>query len=111
METVIVPDEVFRSVSAIETVSVSQGGDVPIPPSIRQLTGIDAGSIVTLEAQNGTIVIRRIGATIEVYTPERKAEFLLSNAVDAADFAKAREEVRKLGLDPDTILHDRPDGA
>jgi hypothetical protein len=25
-----------------------------------------------------------------------------------ADYAKAREEVRKMGLDPDTILHDRP---
>ena len=97
--------------SAMETVSVSQGGDVPIPPSIRQLTGIDAGTVVTLEARDGTIVIRPVGEDIEVYTPERNAEFLLSNAVNAADYAAAREEVRKLGLDPDKILHDRPDGA
>lgn len=94
--------------SSIETVSVSQGGDVPIPPTLRQLTGIDAGSLVTLEARGGTIVIRPVGEDIEVYTPERKAEFLLSNAVDAVDYAAAREELRKLGLDPDAILHDRP---
>ncbi|MEX2310667.1 MAG: AbrB/MazE/SpoVT family DNA-binding domain-containing protein [Pirellulales bacterium] len=97
--------------SAIETVSVTQGGDVPIPPSLRQLTGIDAGSIVTLEARDGTIVIRPVEEDIEAYTSERKAEFLLSNAIDAVDYAKTREEVRKLGLDPDAILHDRPDGA
>jgi bifunctional DNA-binding transcriptional regulator/antitoxin component of YhaV-PrlF toxin-antitoxin module len=97
--------------SAIETVSVGKGGDVPIPPSLQQLTGIEAGSIVTLEARDGTIVIRPVGDDIEDYTPERKAEFLLSNAIDAADYAAAREEVRKMGLNPDEILHDRPDGA
>ena len=40
----------------------------------------------------------------EKYTPARKAEFLLANAVDEADFRGAQEEVRKLGLDPDKIL-------
>jgi len=107
----MISHEVGTSVSAMETVSVTSDGDVPIPQSLRQLTGIDAGSIVTLEARDGAIVIRPVGDDIEVYTSERRAEFLLSNAVDAADYAKAREEVRKLGLDPDAILHDRPDGA
>jgi hypothetical protein len=37
---------------------------------------------------------------IEVYTPERKAEFLMANVVDEADLAWAEEEVRKLGLEP-----------
>jgi hypothetical protein len=44
----------------------------------------------------------------ERYTPRRLAQFLLQNAVDAADYAAARREVRKLGLDPDAIPHDRP---
>ena len=39
---------------------------------------------------------------------ERKAEFLLSNAVDAADYARAVGEVRDLGLDPDSIPHAKP---
>ena len=45
---------------------------------------------------------------VEIYTPERKAEFLLSNAVDEADYQWAREEVRKMGLDPDKIPHGKP---
>jgi hypothetical protein len=44
---------------------------------------------------------------IERYTPERKAEFLLSNAVDEADYRSAQRAVRKLGLDPDSIPHVR----
>jgi hypothetical protein len=44
----------------------------------------------------------------ERYTPRRLAQFLLQNAVDAADYAAARREVKKLGLDPDAIPHDRP---
>jgi hypothetical protein len=44
----------------------------------------------------------------ERYTPRRLAQFLLQNAVDAADYAAARREVKKLGLDPDRIPHDRP---
>ena len=42
---------------------------------------------------------------IEIYTPERKAEFLLSNAVDEKDYQAALEEVRRLGLDPSKIPH------
>ena len=47
----------------------------------------------------------------ERYTPRRLAQFLLQNAVDAADYTAARREVKKLGLDPDTIPHDRPTGV
>jgi hypothetical protein len=52
-----------------------------------------------------------LAVPLEVYSPERKAEFLLSNAVDAADYSVAVEDVKRMGLDPDTILHDRPAGA
>jgi hypothetical protein len=37
-------------------------------------------------------------AQVERYSPERKAEFLLNNAVDDADYRKAQKEVRKLGV-------------
>lgn len=40
----------------------------------------------------------------------RRAGFLLSNAVDAQDYARAVEEVRRMGQDPDTIGHVRPAG-
>lgn len=42
-------------------------------------------------------------STVEKYTRERKAEFLLSNATTKADYRKTRQAVRKLGLDPDKI--------
>lgn len=45
---------------------------------------------------------------VELYTPERRAEFLLSNAIDAEDYERARQEVLKQGLDPDAIPHSRP---
>jgi len=35
---------------------------------------------------------------MEIYTPRCKAEFLLSNAVDAEDYKAAVREVEKLGL-------------
>jgi hypothetical protein len=47
----------------------------------------------------------------EIYTPARKAEFLLSSAVDAEDYAQAADEVRKLGLYPDAIPHYNPAGS
>ncbi|HET7274104.1 MAG TPA: hypothetical protein VFI91_02930 [Longimicrobiaceae bacterium] len=45
---------------------------------------------------------------VEIYTKERRAEFLLTNAVDSADFAKAESEVRAMGLDPEVIMHGKP---
>jgi hypothetical protein len=37
---------------------------------------------------------------MEIYTPERIAEFLLNNAVTKEDYDSACTEVRALGLDP-----------
>ena len=45
---------------------------------------------------------------VEVWSPERKAAFLLENAVDDDDYEWSRAEVRRMGLDPDQILHGRP---
>jgi hypothetical protein len=45
---------------------------------------------------------------VEHYTPRRLAQFLLENATDAQDYARARREVRKLGIDPDRVPHDPP---
>ena len=45
---------------------------------------------------------------IEIYTKERVAEFLLSNAVDAEDYARSVEDVKAMGLDPESIDHLKP---
>jgi hypothetical protein len=45
---------------------------------------------------------------MERYDQQRVAEFLLSNAVDEADYRKAKEEVWRLSVDPDSIPHRQP---
>jgi hypothetical protein len=47
----------------------------------------------------------------EQYTDQRVAEFILSNSVDAPDYVRACRLVRKMGLDPAHIDHDRPAGV
>lgn len=93
----------------MQSARVGKRGAIVVPAKLRKRFGIEEGSIVIAEETDGGILIRpAIVVPVERYTPERRAEFLLSNAVDKADYGKARREVRKLGLDPDTISHRRP---
>ena len=74
--------------------------------ALRRRFGIEEGSLVIAEDREEGILIRpAVAVPLESYTPERRAEFLLSNAVDAGDYARAQEEVRKMGLDPAAIPH------
>ncbi|CAN5131360.1 hypothetical protein BH20GEM2_BH20GEM2_10050 [soil metagenome] len=92
-----------------ETSRVGKRGAVVIPAALRRRFGIEEGSLVLAEERPDGILIRpAVALPLETYTPERRAEFLLSNAVDAQDYAAAVREVRALGLDPDTIPHHRP---
>ena len=88
---------------------VGKRGAIIVPANLRKRFGIEEGSIVTAEEKEDGILIRpAVIVPVERYTPERKAEFLLSNAVDENDYRSARKAVRRLGLDPDTIPHSRP---
>jgi len=49
-----------------------------------------------------------VSMEVERYSPELKAQFLLSNAIDEADYLQAEEAVRELGLDPELIPHVSP---
>lgn len=93
----------------MESARVGKHGAVVVPAKLRKRFGIEEGSIVIAEARQDGILIRpAMIVPVEKYSLERKAEFLLSNAVNAADYRKARKEVRKLGLNPDSIPHRRP---
>jgi AbrB family looped-hinge helix DNA binding protein len=92
-----------------ETSRVGKRGAVVIPSALRRRFGIEEGSLVLAEERPDGILIRpAVALPLESYTQERRAEFLLSNAVDAGDYAAAVREVRALGLDPDKIPHHRP---
>jgi AbrB family looped-hinge helix DNA binding protein len=93
----------------MQSARVGKRGAIVVPANLRKRFGIEEGSIVIAEETADGILIRpAMVVPVERYSPERKAEFLLSNAIDAADYRKARKEVRKLGLDPDSIPHRRP---
>ncbi|HYA34842.1 MAG TPA: AbrB/MazE/SpoVT family DNA-binding domain-containing protein [Candidatus Binataceae bacterium] len=91
---------------------VGRRGTVVLPAKLRRRLGIDEGSFVVAEEREDGILIRPATVLpIEVYTPERRAEFLLNNAVDIGDYQRARAEVKRMGLDPDRIKHHRPESA
>jgi AbrB family looped-hinge helix DNA binding protein len=93
----------------MESARVGKRGAIIVPAKLRRQFGIEEGSIVTAEARDDGILIRpAVIVPVERYTPERKAEFMLSNATNAEDYREARKAVRKLGLNPDSIQHHRP---
>jgi AbrB family looped-hinge helix DNA binding protein len=90
-------------------VKIGKKGVLVIPAKLRELFGLKEGAFVITEATEGGILIRpAVTLPVEVYSATRQAEFLLSNAVDAEDYQKAREEVVAMGLNPDEIPHESP---
>jgi len=93
----------------METSKVGKRGVIVIPARLRRKFGIKEGQFVVAEERPEGILIRpAVVLPVEVYTAGRKAEFLLSNAVDAEDYRAALRTVRKMGLDPAQIPHAVP---
>jgi AbrB family looped-hinge helix DNA binding protein len=92
-----------------ETGTIGKKGVFTIPAAMRKRFGLQDGSLVIAEERDEGILLRPAVATaVEMYSDQRSAEFLLSNAVDAEDYAQAREDVQAMGIDPDTVLHRKP---
>ncbi len=92
-----------------EITKVGRRGTIVIPAGLRRRLGLTEGSLVVAEEREGGILLRpAVAFPVEAYTPERRAEFLLANTVDASDYARAVREVRKLGLDPAKVPHRKP---
>jgi|SRR4051794_38405452 AbrB family looped-hinge helix DNA binding protein len=92
-----------------EVVTVGKRGTIVIPASLRKRFGVQEGDLlITQDHGDGILITPAIAIPVKNYSLKRKAEFLLSNAIDQEDYKKACEEVRKLGLDPDTIKHHKP---
>jgi AbrB family looped-hinge helix DNA binding protein len=88
---------------------VGKRGTLVIPASLRRRFGLDEGALIIAEERPEGILIRpAVAIATETYTPERKAAFLLENAVDTKDYAAAKDAVRRMGLDPSRIPHGRP---
>jgi AbrB family looped-hinge helix DNA binding protein len=93
----------------MEITKLGKRGTMVLPATMRRRYGLEEGSVLVAEEHADGILIRpAVVMPVETYSAERKAEFLLNNAVDAADYEAARVGVRALGLDPDSIQHVRP---
>jgi AbrB family looped-hinge helix DNA binding protein len=100
---------IIRQELSMNAAKVGKRGMIVVPAKLRRRFGIEEGTLVTAEATEDGILIRpAVVVPVEHYTPERKAEFLLSNAITRADYMKARKESKKLGVDPDSVPHRRP---
>ncbi len=95
-----------------ESSRVGKRGTFVIPAKLRRRFGLEEGSeVIAEETPQGILIRPAVTVPLELYSDERKAEFLLSNAVDAEDYSRALEEVRAMGLDPSKIDHHRPAGV
>lgn len=95
--------------SIVATSKVGKRGTVVIPARLRKRFGLAEGALLIAEERPEGVLLRpAIAVPIEHYTPERVAEFLLTNAVDRREYTAARRRVKKMGLDPDTVPHVKP---
>ena len=91
------------------TATIGKRGTLVLPAAIRKEMGLEEGSLVLLSPTREGLLLQPAEAVpIEIYTPERIAEFLLTSAVGEDDYGRARQDVRDMGLDPDKILHLKP---
>jgi bifunctional DNA-binding transcriptional regulator/antitoxin component of YhaV-PrlF toxin-antitoxin module len=84
-----------------EPTRVGKRGTIVLPAAMRRRYGFDEGTMVVAEESEYGVLLRPAAVLpVEIYSPERKAEFLIANATDAADRRRAEEDVRRLGLEP-----------
>ena len=89
-----------------ETTKIGKRGTVVIPAGIRRKYGLEEGSLLVAEAREEGVLLRpAITLPVERYSSQRKAEFLLNNAITPEDYAWAVKEVEKLGVDPKKVPH------
>ncbi len=93
----------------VDTTKVGKRGTVVIPAALRKRYGLKDGSQLIVEALPDGVLLRPVVTLpVEIYTPERKAEFLLNNTITPEEYGLAVKEVRNMGLDPKTIPHKKP---
>ncbi len=92
----------------MKTIVMGKRGTVVIPAKIRRSLHLDEGSAIQLVQRDNTIVMSPIAkqaSEVEIYTPERLAEFFLNNVMTREGYLEARKDVEAMGIDPDSIDH------
>ena len=92
-----------------ESIKLGKRGTIVIPAALRRRYGLKEGSQLIVQALSDGVLLRPVVTLpVEMYTPERKSEFLLNNAATSEEYAGAVKKVRDMGLDPETIPHHKP---
>lgn len=94
----------------METSRIGKRGTLVIPAKLRQRFALKEGDLlVTEEREDGILLRPAVAVPVEIYTPERKAEFLLNNSITKEDYDESCRIVREeFGLDPKKVAHTDP---
>jgi AbrB family looped-hinge helix DNA binding protein len=66
----------------METSRIGKRGTLVIPAKLGQRFGLKEGDLlVTEEREDGILLRPAVAIPVEIYAPERKAEFLLNNSI------------------------------
>ena len=95
----------------METARLGKRGTLVIPTKLRQRFSLKEGDLlVTEEREDGILLRPAVAVPVEIYTPERKAEFLLNNAVTREEYDENCAIIRdEFGLDPEKVPHTDPE--
>jgi AbrB family looped-hinge helix DNA binding protein len=94
----------------VDITKIGKRGTVVIPAPLRKKYGFEEGSQLIVEALPDGVFLRPVVTLpVEIYTPERKAEFILNNTITPEEYALAVKKVLTMGLDPETIPHKKPE--
>jgi AbrB family looped-hinge helix DNA binding protein len=94
----------------MQTVLIGKRGTIVIPAKTRKRYKLDEGSPMLIEEREDGILMRPAVTTpveVEIYTPERLAEFFLNNVLTKQGYLEARRDVEQMGIHPDSIDHIR----
>jgi AbrB family looped-hinge helix DNA binding protein len=94
----------------MQTVVIGKRGTVVIPAKMRKRYKLDDGSPLLMEEREDGILMRpavTAPVEVEIYTPERLAEFFLNNVMTRDGYLEARKDVEQMGINPDSIDHIR----
>ena len=94
----------------MQTVQIGKRGTVVIPAKLRKRYKLDEGGAMLIEEREDGILMRPAVTTpveVEIYTPERLAEFFLNNVLTKEGYLEARKDVEQMGINPDSIDHIR----
>ena len=83
-----------------EPTRVGKRGTIVLPARLRKQYGFAEGTMVVAEESEYGVLLRPAAVLpVEIYTPERKAEFLLTNNVNTKNSKKAETEHRRLHIE------------